>query len=182
MQKMIMIWLAALCLTAAPLWATENQPMHTQNSYHSGSEYRTDGMGPGMMGPGSGYHGHGPGMMMGNDSHMDRRMGGYGHRMAPGQQGWQSMPPEQREQWRQMRADFMQETLSLRQELNAKQMEIETLWDQKNPDLEKINTLSDRIATLRATLDQKHDAYLTQCRQRFGDRGWACPGSGRQGY
>ena len=31
-------------------------------------------------------------------------------------------------------------------------------------------------------MEQKHDQYLTQCRQEFGDRGWACPGGGWQGY
>lgn len=182
MKKRILIWLTSLCLIAAPLWAAENQPRSTQKPYHSGSEYRTDGMGSGMMGYGSGYQGHGPGMMMDNDRHMGGRMGGYGHGMSPGPQGWQAMPQEQREQWRQMRADFMLETLSLRQDLNAKQMEIETLWNQKNPDLERIKALSGQIAKLRTTLDQKHDEYLTQCRQKFGDRGWACPGNSRKGY
>ena len=182
MKKMILMQLTALFLIAASLWAAENQPMPTQNPYPSGPEYRIDGMGPGMMGSGSGYYGHGPGMMRGNDHHMGGRMWGYGHGMSPGPQGWQTMPQEQREQWQQIRADFMQETLSLRQELNAKQMEIETLWEQKDPDLERIKALSDQIAKLHTALDQKHDAYLTQCRQKFGDRGWACPGSSRKGY
>lgn len=70
-------------------------------------------------------------------------------------------------------------TLPLRQELSAKQMELETLWDQKNPETEKVKALSERIAELRSKLDRKHDVYLTQCRQAFGDRGWACPGGGR---
>jgi Spy/CpxP family protein refolding chaperone len=109
-------------------------------------------------------------------------MRGYGHMMGPDSQGWQDMPAEQREQWRQMRSQFMQEILPLRQELSAKQMELETLWDQKNPDTAKIKPLSDRITELRFKLDQKYDGYLTQCRQEFGDRGWACPGGGRPGF
>jgi hypothetical protein len=52
------------------------------------------------------------------------------------------MQPEDQERYRQMRSRFMQETLSLRQELGAKQMELETLWDQQNPDPEKANALS----------------------------------------
>ena len=176
-----MICLATSFLIAPPLWASENQPMQTQNPSSSGSEYRTEGMGPGMMGPGSGYHGGGPGMM-GHDRYSGHGMGGYGHMMGPDPQGWQDMPPEQREQWRQMRSRFMQDTLPLRQELSAKQMELETLWDQKNPDSEKVKALSNRIRELRSKLDQKYDEYLTRCRQEFGDRGWACPSTGRRRY
>lgn len=119
--------------------------------------------------------------MMRNDGGMGRGMPGYGHRMGPDGQGWQDMTPEEQEQWREMRADFMQDSLPLRQELNAKQMELETLWGQKNPDAEKVKILSRRIAELRTQLDQMHDDYLTQCRQAFGDRGWHCPGGGWQG-
>lgn len=194
MRKTIFSCLAISLLLATSLWAAENQPMHTQNPSSSGSEYGAGGgMGPGMMVPGSGYHGRGPGMMdydhhmgrggmHGYDGHMGRGMRGYGHGMAPDSQGWQHMSPEQREQWRQARSQFMQDTLPLRQELSAKQMELEVVWDQKNPDPEKVKALSDRIAELRSKLDQKHDKYLTQCRQEFGDRGWACPGGGRRGY
>jgi Spy/CpxP family protein refolding chaperone len=120
--------------------------------------------------------------MMGRDRDMGRGMGGYGRGMGPDQQGWQGMTPEQRERWRQMRSQFMQDTLPLRQELNAKQMELETLWDQQNPNPEKVKALSDRITELRSKLDQKHDEYLTQCRREFGDRGWACPGGGWRRY
>ena len=166
---------------SAPLWAAKNQTVQTRSLSSSGSEYGTEGMGPGMMDPGPGYHGRRPGMM-GNDRDMGRGMRGYVRGMGPDPQGWQDMPPEQREQWRQMRSRFMQETLPLRQELSAKQMELETLWDQKNPDPEKVKALSDRIAELRSKLDRKHDEYLIQCRQEFGDHGWACPGGARRGY
>ena len=188
MRNMIFSCLAISLLVATSLWAADNQPMRTQNPPSSGSEYGAGGgmgpgmmgpgmMGPGMMGPGSGYHGRGPGMM-GNDYHMGRGM----HGMVPDSQGWQHMTPEQREQWQQARSRFMQDTLPLRQELSAKQMELEVVWDQKNPDTEKVKALSDQIAELRSKLDQKHDKYLIQCRQEFGDRGWACPGGGRMGY
>lgn len=180
MRRMLLNCLAVSFLMAAPLWAVENQPMQTRYPYSSGSKYGIEGMGPGMMGPGSGYHGRGPGMMRYDDD-MGRGMTGHGRGIGPDQQGWQSMTPEQREQWRQMRSQFMKDTLSLRQELGAKQMELETLWDQQNPDPEKVKVLSNRITELRSKLDQKHDEYLTQCRQKFGDRGWACPGGGR-GY
>ncbi|MDZ7700460.1 MAG: periplasmic heavy metal sensor [Deltaproteobacteria bacterium] len=120
--------------------------------------------------------------MMGGHHGMDRGRSGYGRGMGPDRQGWQNMTPEQREQWRDMRGKFMQDTLPLRQELSAKQMELETLWDQKNPDSDKVKALSDRITELRAKLDQKHDALLTQCRRELGDRGWTCPGGGWRDY
>jgi Spy/CpxP family protein refolding chaperone len=127
-----------------------------------------------MMEPGSGYHGRGPGMM-GYNGHMSRVMG-------PDQQGWQKMTPEQQEKWRQLRADLLRDTLSLRQELNAKAMELQVLWDQQNPDPKKIEPLSNQITELRAKLEQKHNAYLLQCRREFGDRGWTCPGGGWRNY
>ena len=70
----------------------------------------------------------------------------------------------------------------LRQELNSKLLELETLWEQENPDPEKVKALSKRISELRSNLDQKPDDFLTQCRQKFGDRGWSCPGGGWRSY
>jgi len=67
---------------------------------------------------------------MGYGGHMSRGMG-------PDQQGWQNMTPQQQEKWQRMRADFLRDTLSLRQALSAKQMELEVLWDQQNPDPKK---------------------------------------------
>ncbi|MCG6878201.1 MAG: periplasmic heavy metal sensor [Deltaproteobacteria bacterium] len=171
MKKILLIGLIMSFLTAVPiLWAAENQPPQEQPYPYSGYER----MGPGMMGPGSGYHGQGSGMM-GYGGHMSRGMG-------PDQQGWQNMTPEQQGKWQRMRADFLRDTLSLRQELSAKQMELEVLWDQQNPDPKKIETLSNRITELRANLEQKHNAYLFQCRREFGNLGWTCPGGGWRGY
>jgi len=81
-----------------------------------------------------------------------------------------------------MRSKFMLDTLPLRQELSAKQMELETLWDHQNPNPEKVKALSNRITESCSKLEQKHDQYLIQCRQEFGDRGSACPDSGRLAY
>lgn len=181
MKRTALIFLVVSLLGTTPVWAAENQPMQTQNPSFSGPRYGAEDMGPGMMGPGSGYYGRGPGMMGGRHG-MDRGRNGYGRSMSPDRQGLQNMTPEQREQWREMRAKFMQDTLPLRQELSAKQMELETLWDQRNPDPDKVNALSDRITELRSKLDQKHDAFLTQCRREFGDRGWTCPGGSWDRY
>ncbi|MGM0428578.1 MAG: periplasmic heavy metal sensor [Thermodesulfobacteriota bacterium] len=167
MKRVVLFCLAVLICGAIPLWAAENEPAQTREPAASDYGYGTERMSPGMMG-------HHPSM--------DRRRGGYGHGMGPDRQGWQSMTPEQREQWRQMRARFMQDTLSLRQELSTKQLELETLWEQQNPDPEKVKALSNRVTELRSKLDQEHDEFLAQCRQEFGDRGWVCPGGGRRGY
>lgn len=172
MKSALRIGLMITCLAVAALSAANDQyPQRPSTSSGYGD------MGPGMMSPGSGYQGHGPGMMQ-YDGGMRHGMRGRGHMMGPDQQGWQELSPEQREQWRRIRARFMLETLPLRQELSAKQLELETLWDQKNPDSEKVKVISDRITELRAALDRKYDAYLAQCREEFGDRGWTCPGSG----
>jgi len=181
MKRTLLIFSAMSLLTAASLCTAENQPGQARQSKSPGYEYRAGDIGPGMMGSGSGYHGRGPGMMR-HDDDMGRGMRGRGRGMGPDRQGWQDMTPDQQEQWRQMRSQFMQDTLPLRQELNAKQMELETLWDQQNPDAEKVRQLSDHITQLRSKLEQMHDQYLTQCRQEFGDRGWACPGGGWRGY
>jgi hypothetical protein len=152
MRKTLSICLSVLFLIP---WAT-------------GSLWARDGMGSGMMDTGPRYYGRGPDTM-GQGHHTDWGMG-------PGYQGWQEMTPEQQEQWRQMRSDFMRDTLSLRQELAVKQMELETLWEQPNPDPNKIRALSNRISEVRSELDQKYDDYLTRCRQKFGNLGWNCPG------
>jgi hypothetical protein len=80
-----------------------------------------------------------------------------------------------------MRAEFIQDTLPLGQELNAKLLELDTLWEQQNPDPNNLKTLSKRITKLRSNLDQKHDEYLNQCRQNFGILG-CCPGGGWRSY
>jgi len=180
MKRTLLIFLTMSLVAAVPLWAAENQPGQARQSGSPGYDYRAGDMGPGMMGSGSGYHGRGPGMMR-HDSDMGRGMGGRGRGMGPDRQGWQDMTSDQQEQWRRMRSQYMQDTLALRQKLNAKQMELETLWDQQNPDAGKVKALSDRITQLRSQLEQKHDQYLSQCRQEFGDRGWACPGGGWRG-
>ncbi|MCF8130143.1 MAG: periplasmic heavy metal sensor [Deltaproteobacteria bacterium] len=163
MKKILLIILALSLLTPVALWAGDGRPGTGRTGY-SGC----------YMGPGTGYHGRGPGMW-GRGSHM-----GWG--MGSDWRAWESMTPEQREKWQSMRADFLRDTLPLRQELNAKVLELETLWDQKNPDSKKMSALTDRIIELRAKLEKKQDVYLLACRQNFGDLGWSCPGGGWRGY
>jgi hypothetical protein len=149
-----------------------------EGTYGRGYGYGCD-WGPGygwgggkMMGPGydSSMHGRGWGMHRGG--HMMGRGMGKWH----GPRDWQSMEPEQREKWENMRSNYQMETLELRKQLATKQIELETLWDQPNVDHKKIEKLSDEVAELKAELGKKRDKYLLRCRKDFGDKGWSCPG------
>jgi hypothetical protein len=111
-------------------------------------------MGPGMMGRG---YGMGPGMMHG---------------------GWSQMSPEQQKEWKRMEIAFWKDTLQLRQKLINKQMELSTLWQEENPDSDKAKDLSDEISDLQSQLLKRRNNFLIQCRKKFGDQGWACPGAG----
>jgi Spy/CpxP family protein refolding chaperone len=110
-------------------------------------------MGPGMMGQG---YGMGPGMMHG---------------------GWNQMSSEQQKEWRQMKIAFWKDTLQLRQKLINKQMELSILWQEENPDTDKTKNLSDEISDLQSQLLKKSNEFLIQCREKFGDQGWSCPGT-----
>ena len=112
------------------------------------------------------WSGMGPGMMGGS-----RGMGPHHHT-------WRQMTPEQRREWRQMRSKFSRDTLQLRQKLVNKQMELQDLWEEENPDTAKIKSLSDEIAELQLQLEKKRNQFLIQCRNKFGGEGWMCPGMG----
>ena len=139
-----------------------------------------------MMGPGSGWgsgHMMGPGQMMGSGHMMGPGYMGRGHMMDYGSRGWgmrgrgwESMKPEQREKWENMRTDHLKDTLELRKQLATKQIELETLWAQPDVDRKKVQKLSDEVGELRRQLWKKRDQHLIQCRQQFGDQDWACPG------
>ncbi len=122
---------------------------------------------------GYGYHmmgsGYGMGYMMGEGS-MQRR--GCGNKP----RAWKSMKPEQQEKWQKMRAAYMLDTLDLRMKLAAKRVELRTLWAQPDMDKDRINKLSNEVAELQAKLSKKRNQNLLQCRQKFGDQGWDCPG------
>ncbi|RKZ05814.1 hypothetical protein DRQ25_15310 [Candidatus Fermentibacteria bacterium] len=104
-------------------------------------------------------------------------MGG-GHMMGQGYKprALRSMKPEQREKWQKMRAAHMMDTMDLRMKLAAQRVELRTLWAQPEMDKDRINKLSDEVAMLQAELLKKRNQHLLQCRQKFGDHGWDCPG------
>lgn len=137
-------------------------------------------MGPGMMGPGmmmgQGYGGYG---MMGPGAMMGQGCGGYGM-MGRGYGGW-GLKPEEMKQWQEQMAKHQMESLPLRQKLMAKQLELQTLWMQPKVDQDRVKALSKEVAELNAELAKLRDKFLLDCRQRFGDRGWACPGWGGPG-
>jgi len=108
--------------------------------------------GHGMMGR---EDGRGPGMMHG---------------------GCNQMSPEQQKEWRQMKIAFWKDTLQLRQKLVNKQMELRTLWQEENPDMDEAKNLSDEISDLQSQFLKRHNDFLIQCRKKFGDQGWSCPG------
>ena len=117
--------------------------------------------------------------MMGPHQGMER---GHGHGMGHGYmrpRGWRSMNPEQLEKCEKMRAAHLKDTLELRKQLTAKQMELQTLWAQPNIDQAALEKLSNEVAELRAQLWKKRDQYLMQCRKELGDQGWCCPGGGQ---
>jgi Spy/CpxP family protein refolding chaperone len=103
---------------------------------------------------------------------------GGGGRMGPSRHGWESMKPEEREQWQKMHSKFQMETLELRRQLASKRVELETLWAQPNVDKARVEKLSEEIGKLESDLAKERSKYLLQCRHEFGDKGWACPGGG----
>jgi hypothetical protein len=120
---------------------------------------------------GYGYHMMGPcyGCIKGEYC-MQRH--GWGRRPS----AWNSMKPEQREKLQKMQAAHMMDTLDLRMKLAAKRVELKTLWAQPEMDKEMIDKLSNEVAMLQAELLKKRNQHLLQCRQKFGDQGWDCPG------
>ena len=130
-----------------------------------------------MMGPGYGW---GSGHMM-HRGPSGWGMGGRGWRWDQSPRGWRSMKPEQRENWEKMRNSYLIKTLELRQQLTAKEIELQTLWVQPNMDKARVEKLSNEVADLRAKLFKKRDEFLLQCRREFGDQDWTCPGAGWQG-
>jgi zinc resistance-associated protein len=75
-----------------------------------------------------------------------------------------------------MQATHLKDTLELRKQLAAKQMELQTLWAQPNVDQAAVEKLSNEVAEVRAQLWKKRDQYLMQCRKALGAQGWCCPG------
>lgn len=97
---------------------------------------------------------------------------GPGH--GPGQgPAWTQLTPEQQAEATKARADFLNETLALRQKVATKKVELSTLRHQPNPDQAKIKALSDELVDIKAQLAKKHNEYAAKYPTAFG------PGMGR---
>lgn len=86
---------------------------------------------------------------------------GRGAGMGPGQGPFPWCPPglnlsqEQIERLQSLHSKFFSETASLRGDLYKKQLELETLFTNPNPDVEKAGKLQAEISDLEGKLDQK---------------------------
>ncbi|MFH1035210.1 MAG: periplasmic heavy metal sensor [Pseudomonadota bacterium] len=123
---------------------------------------------PGGPGMGAGY---GPGYHMG--------------------QGWSQLTPEQQAEASKAHAEFLNQTLALRQNLAAKRAELGTLYAQPTPDQAKIKALSDEMVDLGAALAKKRNEFAAKYPNAFGGGfgrgrgfhgGGGCGGPGGGGY
>jgi Spy/CpxP family protein refolding chaperone len=94
---------------------------------------RGPGYGPGPSGPGAGP-GYGP-------------RGAWG----PGL----NLTPEQTQKMQDLQENFFKGSLTLRNEMQIKQLELRTLWAQTNPDQEKLLAKQKEINALRTQLQEK---------------------------
>jgi Spy/CpxP family protein refolding chaperone len=96
---------------------------------------------------------------------------GYGPGAGPGygpQGSWGpalNLTAEQNQKIQAMRESFFKETLSLRNEMQIKKLELRTLWAQTNPDQDKILAKQKEINALRAQLQEKGTRHRLEMRK-----------------
>ncbi|MFH1034000.1 MAG: periplasmic heavy metal sensor [Pseudomonadota bacterium] len=76
--------------------------------------------------------------------------------------------PEQRAEYKKVKAEYLNETLALRQQLAAKKVELKTLLRQPSPDAAKIKTVADEKVDLWSQVMKKRNEYLAKYPQYFG--------------
>ena len=143
---------------------------------------RMGGYGGYMMGPGYGGHMMGPGYggyMMGP---------GYrGYRMGPGWgrgygRGYGNLSDEQQAKIDAAQNKFLDETRTLRRDLDQKGDELRREMDRENPDAKKVAEIQKQISKLQAEFDQKAVQHRLEMRkllpEDFQGRGYY----GRGGY
>jgi Spy/CpxP family protein refolding chaperone len=108
-------------------------------------------------GRGMGY-GPGPGAGYGSE---------YGPGYGPRGSWWANLnlTPEQNQKLQAMRESFFKETLSLRNEMQTKQLELRTLWAQTNPDQDKILAKQKEINAVKAQLQEKGTRHRLEMRK-----------------
>ncbi|MBI5521507.1 MAG: periplasmic heavy metal sensor [Desulfarculus sp.] len=77
------------------------------------------------------------------------------------------MTPEQRAEYKKVKADFLNDTMALRQQLAAKRVELKTLLAQPTPDGAKIKAVADEKVDLLAQVMKKYNEYLAKYPQYF---------------
>lgn len=77
-----------------------------------------------------------------------------------------NLSADQTQEMRDLQASFLKETNELRSELKAKENELRTLWDRRNPDQEKILAKQKEINVLEARLQEKARGYRLEA-QRY---------------
>ena len=80
------------------------------------------------------------------------------------------LTPEQRAELKKAKADFLDETMALRQQLAAKRVELKTLLKQPVPDAAKIKAVADEKVDLFAQIMKKHNEYLAKYPKYFAHR------------
>lgn len=80
------------------------------------------------------------------------------------------LTPEQRAEYKKAKADFLNDTMALRQQLAAKRVELKTLLAQPNPDAAKIKAVADEKVDLLAQVMKKYNEYLAKYPQYFGKK------------
>jgi Spy/CpxP family protein refolding chaperone len=76
--------------------------------------------------------------------------------------------PEQRAEYKKVKAEYLNDTMALRQQLAAKKVELDTLLRQPTPDAAKIKAVADESVDLHAQMMKKRNEYLAKYPQYFG--------------
>lgn len=72
------------------------------------------------------------------------------------------LTPEQKAEYKKVKAKYLNETMALRQQLAAKKVELKTLLAQPNPDPAKVKAVADEKVDLYAQLMKKRNEYLAK--------------------
>jgi len=118
---------------------------------------------------------------MGYGDHMGR---GYGMGMRMGyvdDSRYSDMTDEQAEKIGKARADFLEATDTLRNDIYQKRLELRSELAKQDPDTGELKSIQKELSTLEADLDQKHLAYEIERNKVIpeGNRGVARRGFGR---
>ena len=73
---------------------------------------------------------------------------------------------------------FSLDTIGLREKLAVARLELEALWASLKPDHNKGQAVTNEAATQQVEPAKKRNPFLVNCRRKFGDRSWSCPGAG----